>query len=401
MNRIIFILIAIISLNSIAQTNSNWNQVNIPPISGYWYKLAFSDNYNGYAIAPTHLYSTSDGGANWNLKFQLNGNGNEQFLNIYYNNDSIIIYSHDFVTDTTKEYSKHNNDSAFVQTKFFNPNPIEQEAIIQRDSLWSIQNGSGLIVSKDGNRRIVKSGDFSGLVSVWKKQHMAASLRTHILYSNDSGKTWQQTLNGLPWNNFMHGASVFSLGQDTLLYHYSGFPWQEYITYNGGVSMINRLNGNSLNRPSIIKPFLNSKELIGARQNVVMFSSDLGFTFTAFDTLLQNIKEFYQLNDSTFFALCLNGVIYKSTNSGGLVAIHKHIKQEDNFEVFPNPVKNHLNLKTNWSIKNIQIRDQKGKIIIHNKNPKFRINVSDLKDGIYFLELNTTDCSKAIKFIKQ
>ncbi|MFN5417217.1 MAG: CotH kinase family protein [Flavobacteriia bacterium] len=81
----------------------------------------------------------------------------------------------------------------------------------------------------------------------------------------------------------------------------------------------------------------------------------------------------------------------------------------NDFEIFPNPVENLLRIKSSKlnEVKNITIKTSEGKIVkeVNFESTNFtnllNIEISNLGNGIYFLELITTDQSQLYKFIKR
>ena len=74
---------------------------------------------------------------------------------------------------------------------------------------------------------------------------------------------------------------------------------------------------------------------------------------------------------------------------------------EDRFEVFPNPVKNTLIIRSNDKINDVVIYNVVG-ITVLNVNDNFdNISVDDLLDGIYFVRINTDHGDVIKRFIKK
>jgi len=62
-----------------------------------------------------------------------------------------------------------------------------------------------------------------------------------------------------------------------------------------------------------------------------------------------------------------------------------------NFNIFPNPVSDVLNIKSDKEIIKVEISDILGKIIISEKNPTNRINVQKLEKGLYTIKITFKD----------
>lgn len=74
---------------------------------------------------------------------------------------------------------------------------------------------------------------------------------------------------------------------------------------------------------------------------------------------------------------------------------------EDRFEIFPNPVKNTLIIRSNDKISDVVIYNVVG-ITILNVNDNFdNISVADLLDGIYFVRINTDHGNVVKRFVKE
>ena len=73
-----------------------------------------------------------------------------------------------------------------------------------------------------------------------------------------------------------------------------------------------------------------------------------------------------------------------------------------NFDIYPNPTSNVLNISNtnNIEINNISVSDLNGRVI-KNVNGVTSINVSDLNAGVYFVTIETTEGKSTKKFIKE
>ena len=87
-----------------------------------------------------------------------------------------------------------------------------------------------------------------------------------------------------------------------------------------------------------------------------------------------------------------------SVNCTGLVA-NNNI--DNKFNIFPNPVRNSLSIQTNFSNYSIRITDILGNNIYSIKNVSYNktIDVSDIKNGTYLIELTTNSEKKVNKII--
>ncbi len=74
---------------------------------------------------------------------------------------------------------------------------------------------------------------------------------------------------------------------------------------------------------------------------------------------------------------------------------------ENNLRVFPNPSSNIVTIQSDlYELKNLQVIDVTGKIIILKESinsKKNVINIADLENGVYFLKVNNTVLKRIIK----
>jgi uncharacterized delta-60 repeat protein len=76
--------------------------------------------------------------------------------------------------------------------------------------------------------------------------------------------------------------------------------------------------------------------------------------------------------------------------------------KKENISVYPNPAREELNINTtnDITISEIEITDVNGRLILIQKNNLNKINIDNLKQGIYFIKIKTTSIDFIEKFIK-
>lgn len=72
---------------------------------------------------------------------------------------------------------------------------------------------------------------------------------------------------------------------------------------------------------------------------------------------------------------------------GTVLLDNADIDNNNNIKLYPNPSNGNINFKTSSQINNIIILDISGKQIYDIKNPGTKLNLSNLKNGVYFLEI--------------
>jgi photosystem II stability/assembly factor-like uncharacterized protein len=401
MKNLISITLALLMMISTFAQSPNWRQVNTNNAKSHFLKMDFVNDTLGYATTYMELLISFDEGESWNIFYTVDTAQNFVFENMYLLADSIYFFAHDSQTDsnyTVKVKSGLTN----VQVKNgYNLQPPEISAISFKDSIWSATN-SGLIAQRNNQYRTIDSNHFYNDLSVWKETYLAASTTTNIHYSDDSGITWSTA--PLPFTVNYPTRQVFNFGGDTLLFHKGGFPLFEYITYDGGLNWI-QTAGNS-DRPFKIVPFNKSKKLIATKSGLnteILTSINLGYTYTS-DSIGVNILNYFQRDDSTFFALCANGILYKSTNTGGIVGLReKGNSSTSAVQISPNPAQDKIKITVSNLINVTEMRmlDMNGKVVYESARFKSTINIGEFKSGIYFVELSTEKGKIQKKFVKQ
>ena len=79
--------------------------------------------------------------------------------------------------------------------------------------------------------------------------------------------------------------------------------------------------------------------------------------------------------------------------------------EKTNLKVFPNPVRDILNISTQQSKLKVQLYDMQGKLILHkniNVNNNYELNITDIVTGNYILNIRDSNdkiiyTSKVIK----
>ena len=76
-----------------------------------------------------------------------------------------------------------------------------------------------------------------------------------------------------------------------------------------------------------------------------------------------------------------------------------------NYKVYPNPALNILNISSNTNIEKLTIYDINGRLIstisLENNTLNYQINITNLSQGMYFLEINSNSLKSLEKFIKK
>jgi hypothetical protein len=90
-------------------------------------------------------------------------------------------------------------------------------------------------------------------------------------------------------------------------------------------------------------------------------------------------------------------------NFGGLynnVLSTSELVRRNNVAIFPNPVKNILNVASESDVLSLEVYDNLGRFITKTNNQK-SIKVEDFAKGVYYLKIQTKDKIYYEKFIKE
>jgi hypothetical protein len=125
-------------------------------------------------------------------------------------------------------------------------------------------------------------------------------------------------------------------------------------------------------------------------------------------TDINNLR-YYQIRSSNTNLLTLknsldnySSVIEATEYVSAAYLLSNETFDKDNTSIYPNPFQNELNIETDKTISSYEVVDISGKLIINFDNKiDFNNSVSQLNNGIYFLQLNYDDSTKSIhKIVK-
>ena len=99
----------------------------------------------------------------------------------------------------------------------------------------------------------------------------------------------------------------------------------------------------------------------------------------------------------------LNTAVTVALNASQVAGLESVDEQSNLFNIYPNPVTSLLQFDTSADIKNIQIHNQTGELVFQSQLTQSKtIDVSDLKEGIYFLLMEDKNgLILSRKFLKQ
>ena len=94
--------------------------------------------------------------------------------------------------------------------------------------------------------------------------------------------------------------------------------------------------------------------------------------------------------------------IIKIIKNGSQTAIIEHqMNNANDVQIYPNPTKSIINLKSSYEIKSLEICDLSGKLIMKTINPKNTVDLSSIQKGMYFLKISLDKGVIVNKIIKE
>lgn len=94
--------------------------------------------------------------------------------------------------------------------------------------------------------------------------------------------------------------------------------------------------------------------------------------------------------------------IIKIIRNGSQTAIIEHQMNKDNdVQIYPNPTKSIINLKSSHEIKSVELCDLSGKLLMKTINPKNSVDISSVQKGMYFLKISLDNGMIVNKIIKE
>lgn len=141
---------------------------------------------------------------------------------------------------------------------------------------------------------------------------------------------------------------------------------------------------------------------------VILKTTDLGQSWSKFTTpFVQDLKDMKFLNDSVALICGDSGLLVKwNTKQAIFVGVKENSTNNSSIKIYPNPTKDFLNIELdilNNNSTKLQILNSLGQIVSEEKikDPKSKINLSQLSSGVYTLKIFTENDYKTFKIIKK
>ena len=184
-----------------------------------------------------------------------------------------------------------------------------------------------------------------------------------------------------------------------------------------GDAFAKKFGGASGNDPDWFKITIKAFSNGNFQDSTDFFLADFRFGNNAQDYILKDWGYATLLTsnpiDSVYFELSSSDVGSWGMNTPAFfaldeltLAIYSGISETNlfNFSFYPNPTSSTLNIKNSEIIESITISDLNGRIVKNtsiNSTNEVKINIADLKPGIYFVQVISNGILQVHKFIKE
>ena len=86
---------------------------------------------------------------------------------------------------------------------------------------------------------------------------------------------------------------------------------------------------------------------------------------------------------------------------GAALGLNDITKNDASISLYPNPVKDALNITTDKNVQKVEVVDILGKTVLSSKADSKNINVSSLNAGVYLIVITSENGVSTKKFIKE
>jgi photosystem II stability/assembly factor-like uncharacterized protein len=238
-----------------------------------------------------------------------------------------------------------------------------------------------------------------------------------LITGTGDGNVWKRDFIGAAWQDItgtLPNRTVtcvkFSPNINNNLYvSHSGYKFNEYIPHlhrstDNGATWVDI----SSNLPNF---GVNDIYVWDGNENIIFIANDIGVYYTTdagivWNRLGNNMPFFpvYDIDFNTGTNKFFAGTFARSIQSidvSNITGLSKTKPNDYSINIFPNPVEDILNFKTNFNkIETKSIYDMKGQLVMEDISADKNIRVSNLKKGYYLLVLNSNGNKVVKKFVK-
>jgi len=341
-------------------TAQNWTLINTNSTNEIS-SICFKDEELGFYVAGAgEIFRSQDSGDNWELIYH-----NPEMIggSLVTTNDSLIWYTRDNTIPTrvafsleTFDFTKETIDILPFRPKFWN------------NKIWDVHKVSQMLEGGTSNS-VIQDYTVSDNY-IWASNDLK-------IYSSDDGITWQefkftsQILSSSPYQSYYNGT-------DNMV-AITNYPTTIHKTTDGDNWSYHQPYETNQAADGLYFYFIDHNRYLTYNffgfTSKVYRSSDGGQTFSEEDLIDIPLGIYSKNNNSdVIFLYGKNGMLYKTTNQGGL-SVKKDTDPNKNIKIYPNPAEEKIILEYDdgLSIQSVQLLDVSGKIIrTYDANTKYK-----------------------------
>lgn len=374
-------------------SGNNWTEINNGIKNSIVYKMA-SEGNELYAATNGGVFKSSDFGNTWDdinngLYCEATQAVAKDGANIVAGTFGEGVY---FSSDTGASWTLVNTNMS---------TPYVNDLLIDGNFIYAATQNSGLYQTSFGSNSWLNIAPPNGLLFSW-----AYSLAQHnnILFAGGIYGAAQSLNNGLTWQMILSNTAQLTV-KDFAFDGNNIFVATDdegvYLTSNGGTTWTAVNNNIDLNVRALA---MHNSYLFAGTENGVFYTSNSGNTWTFAYGMTNNNILSLEIIGNQIFAGTLGGGVFK--NGSLLTALDEAGKTSQQFQLFPNPAKEEINIQfqnTSVNLNNISISNLVGEKIIQRElfqEKQLKINIEHLQPGIYFIHSSGEKGSLTQKFVK-
>ena len=216
-----------------------------------------------------------------------------------------------------------------------------------------------------------------------------------IIKTTNAGSTWSNNYNNtieefasICFTNYNNGFAVSDLNGNIVSTTNAGSTW---TTQTSGASSLYSIKFPSPAIGFAVGGYPSGSAIVATTDGGLNWSPQISST-------TQPLFGVFFVNNSIGYAVGQNGAIIKTTNGG--IGINGY-EQKSLFFVYPNPCKNTFSISSAIPLTEIRLFDNTGNCVKEQMIENKPINIFDLANGIYFLEVSSEQGTTRKKIVVQ
>lgn len=401
---------------STSLTFAQW-AVNPSPVAGYYYvdDIHFIDNNVGFMGGITALIGgngkiskTTNGGSSWTDVFSVAGKTVNDF---YFVNSNLgfAVGAGGLIAKTT------DGGNNWTSQTFINPNTSTPEAFM---SVYFVDQNIGYIAGGYYEMMVLKTIDgganwtpltmpsyFQRLKSVFftdaNTGYVAGGDDTgggigKVYKTVDGGATWDSLVTGI-YNNYFNTIVFTDANNGVIGCDVNGLLIKTSDAGQNWTQVTNPAGTSSVQELSFVNANLGYACILTGK---IIKTTDGGSNWTLDANVNPNMSALYSISVPTSSYGASAGLFGYYAELTGSTGIDMMVGNDDELSIYPNPTTNVLNINVMDEIEKIIIYDITGKVQHVKLISTDKIDVSNLTEGIYTMQIVLKDKLLHTRFIK-